>query len=112
MNITDTILQTTYEYLMQIKPFNKWKLPPSCEIEFKVINDKELMGMFEPEPYCISISKARHDHLDTILKTMAHEMCHLKLYLDGYEKYELHNKDFNKLSKQVAKEFGFDYKEL
>jgi len=111
MIITEDIIQTTYEYLVQIKPFNKWNLPLSRKIEFAVINDKEVMGLYEPEPHCISISKARHDHLDTVLKTVAHEMCHLKLYLDG-KQYELHNKDFNKLSKQVAKEFGFDYKEL
>lgn len=112
MIITSALIQTTYEYLLQMKPFNKWKLPPSCEIEFKAINAKDVMGTFEPDPHVISISKAKHDHLDTVLKTMAHEMCHLKLFIDGSNKYELHDKNFNKLSKQVAKEFGFDYKEL
>ena len=111
MKINKDTLKLTYEYLTQLYPFNKWNLPDSSQVIFKVINDDEVLGLYEPEPDCISISKARHDHLDTVLKTMAHEMCHLKLYLDG-KQYELHNKDFNKLSKQVAKEFGFDYKEL
>lgn len=111
MIITPDLVRTTYEYLIQIKPFNKWNLPGSDQVEFEVIPDRDVMGLFVPDPHVISISKSKHHHLDTVLKTVAHEICHLKMYLDG-QKYEEHNKDFRKLTKQVAKEFGFDYKEL
>lgn len=111
MKITPDSIRIIYECLMQLYPFNTWNLPPSKKIDFEVVNDKELMGSYTPEPHSICISKARHNHFDTICRTMAHEMCHLKLYLDG-KQYELHNKDFIKLSKQVANEFGYDFKEL
>jgi len=111
MKINKDTLKLTYEYLTQLYPFNKWNLPDSSQVIFKVINDDEVLGLYEPEPDCISISKARHDHLDTIIKTMAHEMCHFKLYINN-KTYENHNSEFKKLTKQVATEFGFDPKEL
>lgn len=111
MKINKDTLKATYEFLVKLNPFNKWNLPDSSQVIFKVINDDEVLGLYEPEPDCISISKARHDHLDTIIKTMAHEMCHLKLYLNN-KTYEQHNSQFKKLTKQVAIQFGFDPKEL
>lgn len=111
MKITEDSIRIIYECLIQLHPFNTWKLPPSRKIDFEVVNDKELMGSYTPDPHCICISKARHSHYDTVCRTMAHEIVHLKMYLDGFQ-YELHDKNFDKLKKQIADEFGYDFKEL
>jgi len=111
MKITEDNIRVIYECLLQLQPFKEWDLPPSKDIDFEVNNDKEVMGTYTPDPHCICISKARHSHFDTVCRTMAHEMCHLKMYLDGDE-YELHDRKFDTLVKSIAKHFGFDEKEL
>jgi predicted SprT family Zn-dependent metalloprotease len=42
---------------------------------------------------------------------MAHEMVHLILYLQG-KRYELHNKNFYKLTYQIAAIYGWEPKDL
>jgi hypothetical protein len=45
------------------------------------------------------------------INTMAHEMVHLILYLQG-KRYELHNKNFYNLTYQIAAIYGWEPKDL
>jgi len=105
--ITVETCKAVYNMLRQLPPFNKYKLPRPSEIEFVVVNDPELYGSYSPEPHCITISIAKQSHLQTLEQTIAHEIVHLILYLQG-KRYELHNKNFYKLTHEVANLYGWE----
>jgi hypothetical protein len=109
--ITVETCKAVYRMLTQLPPFNRYELPRPSEIEFVVVDDPQLYGSYCPEPHCITISTAKQSHLITLERTMAHEMVHLILYLQG-KRYELHNKNFYKLTHQVAEIFGWEPKDL
>jgi len=109
--ITVDTCKAVYRMLSQLPPFNKYQLPRPSEIEFLVVDDPAMYGQYQPEPHCITISSAKMSHLQTLEKTMAHEMVHLILYLEG-KRYELHNKNFYKLTYQIAEIYGWEPKDL
>lgn len=109
--ITVETCKAVYRMLCRLPPFNKYKLPRPSEIEFLVVDDPTMYGQYQPEPHCITISTAKISHLQTLEKTIAHEMVHLILYLQG-KRYELHNKNFNKLIYQIAEIYGWEPKDL
>jgi hypothetical protein len=109
--ITVESCKAVYRMLCNLPPFNKYKLPTPSEIEFLVVDDPSMYGQYQPEPHCITISSAKMSQLQTLEKTMAHEMVHLILYLQG-KRYELHNKNFYKLTYQIAEIYGWEPKDL
>jgi hypothetical protein len=109
--ITVETCRAVYNMLRHLPPFNKYELPRPSEIEFIVVDDPALYGQFIPAPHTITISTAKNSHLQTFERTMAHEMVHMLLYLQG-KRYELHNKNFYKLTYQVAEIYGWEPKDL
>jgi len=115
MNIllTEENLKTLYKALLKLPPFNQLQMPEAHKVDFKVIRDPEVYGLFEPDPNTISVSSGRCSHFDTIFKTLIHEMVHLHCYYTKEENYEEHrNVKFKKIIKQTAEIYGFDPKEL
>jgi hypothetical protein len=111
VKITRANCAAAYEFLSSLAPIKSWKLPPSLEVEFRVRSWQKFYGEYD-ERGIITISSAKHGHVDTLLRTMAHEMIHQKLHLSGYENWELHDERFLELSHFVGMELGFDPKEL
>lgn len=111
MKITRASCVAAYEFLCSIAPIKSWKLPPSQDIEFRVRAWSKFYGEYD-ERGIITISSAKHGHLDTLLRTMAHEMIHQKLHLSGYPDWEQHDQAFLDLAHAVGSELGFDPKEL
>jgi hypothetical protein len=109
--ITVESCKAVYDMLRHLPPFNKYELPRPSEIEFIVVDDPDMYGSYSPEPHCITMSTAKQSYLQTFEKTMAHEMVHLILYLQG-KRYELHNKNFYKLTHQVAAIYGWEPMDL
>ena len=109
--ITVETCKAVYRMLRELPPFNKYELPRPSEIEFLVVDDPDMYGSYSPEPHCITMSTCKMSHLQTLEKTMAHEMVHLILYLEG-KRYELHNKNFYKLTYQIAEIYGWEPKDL
>jgi hypothetical protein len=109
--ITVETCRAVYRMLTQLPPFNKYELPRPSEIEFLVVDDPELYGSYSPEPHCITISTSKQSHLQTFERTMAHEIVHMILYLQG-KRYLLHNKNFYKLTYQAAAIYGWEPKDL
>ena len=109
--ITIETCKAVYRMLTALPPFNKYELPRPSEIDFLVVDDPDIYGSYSPEPHCITISTSKLSHLVTLEKTMAHEMVHLILYLQG-KRYELHNKTFYKLTYQIAELYGWEPKDL
>ena len=75
--ITVETCKAVYKMLSELPPFNKYELPRPSEIEFLVVDDPDMYGSYSPEPHCITMSTCKMSHLQTLEKTMAHEMVHL-----------------------------------
>jgi hypothetical protein len=111
VKITRAACVAAYEFLSSLPPIKAWKLPPSVEVEFRVRAWAKFYGEYD-ERGIITISSAKHGHLDTLLRTMSHEMIHQKLHLSNYPNWDQHDERFLELSHVVATEMGFDPKEL
>ena len=114
MKLTPAALESIYVMLCNMKPFSGWSLPSTAEIIFKVTNEEDSLGTYlfndETEMHEITISKAKNGHLDTVVKTLAHEVLHMKRYKTKH--WDKHDAVFRKYAHQVATELGFDPLEL
>jgi hypothetical protein len=110
--VTPQTVQAIYEMLIQVPPFNRWDLPPSKDVNFEVNNDPSCYGEYEPDPHTIRISSARLSFIDHIIRTTAHELIHMRLYIKNSKSWDKHDKVFKTLSHRVATQLGYDPKEL
>ena len=116
--ITENNIANLYSALIEMPVFDEYKLPPASKVDFVIVNDISICGEYQPpeqgDPHIITISTARHSHLYPVLITLCHEIIHMICYLESpkTEKYTSHKGLFLKLQKRVAKELGFDPKEL
>jgi hypothetical protein len=115
MKPTPKTLQSMYEMVCNLKPFVRWPMPNTGEIQFVVTNDEDCYGSYVfDNVHIITISKAKCAHFETILKTLCHELIHLKIAGPTGDRkgWDQHDYKFKLYSKQVADEFGFDHLEL
>ena len=87
------------------RPFNRWNLPDSCNVKFHVLKTEGHSGdHFRDEKGVdhIRLSEKKHATLNTIIQTVAHEMCHMK-----DETKAMHGKRWHKLADSVCKYHGF-----
>jgi hypothetical protein len=114
MKFTPRNLAFIYMMLCQLRPFKNWTMPDQLDINFVVSSDPDVMGTYiyddEKEKHIITISRIKNGHLDTVIKTMAHEMIHMRRWkTSGWDKHDV---VFRKYATQVATELGFDAFEL
>jgi len=112
MTPTGKTLEAMYLMLCQMKPFNTWDLPNTAIINFIVTSEEDSYGtyVYDDDIHIITISKAKCSHFETILKTLAHEMIHMKRYRTNA--WDQHDAVFRRYAKSIADEFGFDPLEL
>ena len=116
--ITENNIANLYSVLIDFPVFDEYKLPPASKVDFVVVHDDTMCGQYEPpeagEPHIITISTAKCGHLDTVIKTLCHEIIHMICYLESpkTEKYVSHKGLFLKLQKRIANHLGYDPKEL
>lgn len=106
ISVTKEVLESAYEILKLTRPFNRWKLPDSSEVKFHVLKTEGLSGDYykdEKGNHHIRVSEKTHTTLNTIMQTVAHEMCHMK---DDSKAH--HGKKFHRLADSVCKYHGFD----
>ena len=104
-------MRAIYEMLIQMPPLSRWNLPPSNKVEFHATNDPTCYGEFEP-PNIIRLSRKKVGHLDTAVKTMAHEILHYRLHLMNHSDWDKHTGKFLELGEKIALTMGFDPKEF
>ena len=73
---------------------------------------KACYGTYEADPHVITISTLKVGHFDTLFKTVAHEMVHLKRYIDNDPNWTQHDARFTELGNQICAVMGFDPKEF
>jgi hypothetical protein len=114
MWITEDSIAALYTAFIQIEPFASMPFPLAKRVEFVVCNNPDLYGEYQPEPHTITISLGKCSHLDTVIKTLLHEMIHQIIYIKypTKETYLSHKGEFKRLQHKVAKQFGFDPLEL
>jgi len=112
MTPTSKTLESMYLMLCQMKPFNNWNLPNTALINFVVTSEEDSYGtyVYDDDIHIITISKAKCSHFETILKTLAHEMIHMKRFKT--QNWDKHDAVFRRYAKSIADEFGFDPLEL
>jgi len=115
MKITPKILEGIYLTLAKCEPFTLWDLPPSEICKFEVVDDHTIMATYEYDEtlakcHIFCISKARCNHLDTVIRSMAHEMVHCSRHKSG--KWHLHDATFKRRKMLVGTSLGFDGHEL
>lgn len=108
--LTKKNLGILYAMACKLPPFDKVKMPRVVDVEFKIINDKEYYGFFDPEHMRIEISSANASHFTTILATLLHEMTHMALYVQHYKYYEKHDRRFAKFRDIYATLYNLDPK--
>lgn len=78
--LTPLVLERTYELLVWTHPFVIGNLPDSEDVVFKVTRSHDLRGTYHRDTkdrHIIEISSCCNRTLDALIRTMAHEMCHL-----------------------------------
>lgn len=110
--ITDKTIKSMYSLLRSMPPFNKWNLPPAHKIKFKVRHDLDLLGHMYMKPFKMEIGTKHQEHFESVLTTVAHEMVHLSLFIDGCPSFNQHRKAFRMKTAQIGDLYGFDRKML
>ena len=110
--ITEQSVKMIYSMLRKLPPFDSWGLPPAYKIKFKVLEDFKFMGELQVKPYKMTFGTKYQEHFETIVTTVAHEMIHLSLYLEGVPSYDQHRRLFKQKAKEIGSLYGFDSKWL
>ena len=115
MTVTPDAVYAAFQFLVQLEPFRKWKLPSADEMEFRINFKQGEDGHYNR--YCgtdhhwIAISAAIVSHTFTLIEIVAHEMIHLKQAICKTETPNTqHNAEFRKIAKQVCSVHGWDSK--
>ena len=117
MKLTPTILRNIYAMLYCCEPFSKWKLPLPEEVKFIVDYDPETMGTYcydegDEHEHTITISASRCGFLETVIKTIAHEMIHVSRSGTVSDAWLKHDASFRRKAHQIGVSCGFDPLEL
>lgn len=114
--LTPETLAAAYDYLGTTPPFNKWNLPDSEDVVFKVGRRPREAGRYQWDGQSHTITASVHGigQTGSLMRFMAHEKIHLYLEKMGWESRaasaEVHNAAFRKCAAQVCKVHGFDLK--
>lgn len=110
IKISIQVVENTYALLRSTKPFSSWKLQEFDDIGFSVTRDRINRGEFQVKngvPF-ICVSEVCHHTLDELIRTVAHEMCHLCDWNSGVRPDVVHGWTFNKMADSVCKFHNFD----
>ena len=110
LRLTPERLAAAYDFLRAFPPFDRWRLPPGDEVRFHVAYVDNWYGHYSRlrRSHRIDISAVTVGHGDTLLRTMAHEMVHVRQNL--LNKSTVHNAEFRRLGGVICSRFGWDPK--
>lgn len=114
--LSQEMLGAAYDYLRTTPPFNRWNLPESEDVLFRISHRPGEFGRYtwDGRQHTISASSKMIGYTGTLMTYMAHEMIHLHLEETGMESRrggsDTHNAAFRKFAGQVCKAHGFDPK--
>ena len=116
MNPTSKNLEAIYCLICQLPPVNKWKMPSTAEIDFKVADKvfhdgAECFATYtfdgETDLHEILISREMNTNFTILLSSMLHECIHMRRSKKSEDWY-LHDSTFKKYAKIICKEYGLN----
>lgn len=112
LHLTPAMLERAYELLRSTPPYRGWKLPPPDDVVFVVTRHKTTAGehWVAGLTHSIAISQNAIGTLALLTATMAHEMIHMKEFIDGVRNDVKHGASFQRLAARVCRLHGFDVK--
>ena len=110
LHITPAMCEATYELLRATPPFRGWHLPHADDVVFKIVADRGLYGShwYDPAGHEVRISYRNIKQVGTLVRVMAHEMCHMREVRLKARSDVAHGALFRRLATQVCKFHGFD----
>lgn len=113
--LTPETLAAAYDYLRTTPPFDKWSLPESEDVKFKVTRSRRWFARYHwnGNRHTIEVSTNSVAYSSTLLSKMSHEMVHLhleELNMDNRGGPDTHSGAFRRLAEDVCKFHGFDPK--
>lgn len=111
LQITLTTVEAVYDMLRTTRPFNRWRMPDADSIGFAVMRNPTSKGEFYVDAKghpVIAINDKYHHTIDELMRTVSHEMCHLREYLHGPRKDVHHGAWFKRSARAVCKAHNFD----
>jgi len=106
---TPEILERAYDLLCATRPFRRWSMPDSADVEFHVVRGIRGGALAD---YCwdgrhiIRVALGGCSHTWPLLATVAHEMVHLRQRM--LHRPVNHGHLFKRLAEQVCREHGWD----
>ncbi len=107
--LTPEAMRDTYIYLVRLRPFCRWNMPPASEVVFLVTRSNKYHGdclLLIGGNHRIRLSSRFIKRTFSLVEIMAHEMVHIKCNREGVRGD--HGPIFQKYAKQVYLWHGFD----
>ena len=111
IKIDHVIVEQCYELLRTTPPFKRWKLPHADELIIHIVGSKEIFGYVNrgrSGEFILKISQHNHRTLESLLRTVGHEMVHMREFLTGVRADVHHGARYHKLADQVCKFHQWD----
>jgi hypothetical protein len=110
LRLNKEMLAACYDFVVACPPFDRWNLPPSEDVVFKVIRSNTTRGWytFKNGRHTIAISQNCVGHTISLLSVMMHEVLHLHQKHNCLETSAMHNAAFQKDALRICKIHGFD----
>lgn len=111
--IVPEMIRASYDLLCATPPFDRWNLPDSDEIIFKVNKTSALYAWqtFDGDRHTIGVSTARVGSVDVLNRCVAHEMIHVHEANVRLDRNDIeHSAAWKKWADQVCSIHGFDRK--
>ena len=111
--LTPEVCAAAYDFLQALPPFKTWKLPSADDIEFRVKEFQDRRGEFtlhKDGHFSIAVNHEWVGFTDKLVRTMAHEMIHVRIDMMEDVDEEDHGPVFMRLAARVCKIHGWDPK--
>lgn len=110
MHLTPERVAAVYDCLRAFRPFSRWNLPESDEIEFRVGVQEDAFAHYwrENGQHAFEVSMLLVKDWQMLVETVAHEMIHLHQALRKTETKAEHNREWHRFADQVCAAFKFD----
>lgn len=112
LRLTPETLRAAYDFLCTTEPFNRWNLPDSEDVVFRVVKDRTVFGWYNKigGRHVIAASSSKISHTDTLMMTIGHELIHVHENNTKSCGRGEHSAAFMKWAAQVSKVHGWDPK--
>ena len=110
LKITPDMLAAVYDLLSVCPPFNKWNMPDSEDVKFQVIRTKDRTAHYcmRKGVHIIAVSSAYVGRHEMLISSVAHEMIHLHMAVNCWNRRNPHDAAFQKFADQVCRVHEFD----